>query len=187
MFVLASMAAETVSGLVKVRNMSSEGALIESAALPHVGEHLSLRRGELAAAGRIVWREGGRAGLRFDDRVEVAAWLPAGAAAMPEVQAVMEAYRAAAARDLGTLGARAEAVLQLDPKVVAPPLREQMLVLAMSAAAAVDDDARVRALEDRYGGGADMSKLLTGTRVFALAWADGNRASCHARRSGAPR
>ena len=116
-----------------------------------------------------------------------AAWLPAGAAAMPEVQAVMEAYRAAAARDLGTLGARAEAVLQLDPKVVAPPLREQMLVLAMTAAAAVDDDARVRALEDRYGGGADMSKLLTGTRVFALAWADGNRASCHARRSGAPR
>ena len=78
MFVLASMAAETVSGLVKVRNMSSEGALIESAALPHVGEHLSLRRGELAAAGRIVWREGGIAGLRFDDRVEVAAWLPAG-------------------------------------------------------------------------------------------------------------
>ena len=116
-----------------------------------------------------------------------AAWLPAGAAAMPEVQAVMEAYRAAAARDLGTLGARAEAVLQLDPKFVAPPLREQMLVLAMTAAAAVDDDARVRALEDRYGGGADMSKLLTGTRVFALAWADGNRASCHARRSGAPR
>ena len=78
MLVLASMAAESVSGPIKIRNMSPEGALIESSALPHVGEHLSLRRGELSVAGRIVWREGGRAGLRFDDHVEVAAWLPAG-------------------------------------------------------------------------------------------------------------
>src|SRR5688500_15485838 len=78
MFVLASMAAETVSGPVKIRNMSPDGALIEGAALPRLGEHLSLRRGDLAAAGRVVWCEGGRAGLRFDHYVDVAAWLPAG-------------------------------------------------------------------------------------------------------------
>lgn len=78
MFVLASMAAASVSGPIKIRNMSPSGALIEGVALPHVGEHLSLGRGELSAAGTIVWREGGRAGLRFDHFVEVAAWLPAG-------------------------------------------------------------------------------------------------------------
>jgi hypothetical protein len=78
MFVLASMAAASVSGPIKIRNMSPSGALIEGAALPHVGEHLSLGRGNLSAAGTIVWRDGGRAGLRFDHLVEVAAWLPAG-------------------------------------------------------------------------------------------------------------
>ena len=46
MLVLASMAAESVSGPIKIRNMSPEGALIESSALPQVGEHLSLRRAE---------------------------------------------------------------------------------------------------------------------------------------------
>lgn len=79
MFVLASMAATSVSGPIKIRNMSAGGALIEGAALPPVGEHLSLARGTLSVAGMIVWREGGRAGLRFDHHVEVGAWLPAGA------------------------------------------------------------------------------------------------------------
>jgi hypothetical protein len=78
MFVLASMVAPSVSGPVKIRNMSPGGALIEGAALPHVGEHLSLGRGELSAAGTIVWCDGGRAGLRFDHYVEVGAWLPTG-------------------------------------------------------------------------------------------------------------
>ena len=78
MFVLASMTAQSVSCPVKIRNMSPDGALIESAALPSVGEHLSLRRGDLSAVGQVVWRQGGRAGLRFDHNVEVAAWLPAG-------------------------------------------------------------------------------------------------------------
>jgi hypothetical protein len=78
MFVLASMTAETVSGPVKIRNMSPDGALIEGAALPRLGEHLSIGRGELAATGRVIWCEGGKAGLRFDHHLDVAAWLPAG-------------------------------------------------------------------------------------------------------------
>src|SRR5690606_3580418 len=85
MFVLASMIGASVSGPIKIRNMSPGGALIEGAALPHVGEHLSLGRGELSAAGTIVWRDGGRAGLRFDHYVEVAAWLPAGSRQQQQV------------------------------------------------------------------------------------------------------
>ncbi len=88
MFVLASMTAETVSGPVKIRNMSPDGALIEGAALPRVGEQLSLRRGELVAAGRVVWCQGGRAGLRFDHYVDVTTWLPAGGRQQQVDQAV---------------------------------------------------------------------------------------------------
>lgn len=77
MFVLASMTAETVSGPVKIRNLSPDGALIEGAALPRLGEHLSLRRGKLVAAGQVIWCDGGRAGLHFDHHVDVAGWLPA--------------------------------------------------------------------------------------------------------------
>jgi len=80
MFVLASMASARASGPVKVRNMSPDGALIEGATLPGVGDSLSLRRGELNASGRIVWQDGGKAGVRFDHHVQVADWLPAGAA-----------------------------------------------------------------------------------------------------------
>ena len=78
MFVLASMVAETASGPVKIRNMSPDGALIEGAALPRLGEHLSIGRVKLAATGQVVWSDGGRAGLRFDQNIDVAAWLPAG-------------------------------------------------------------------------------------------------------------
>jgi hypothetical protein len=78
MFVLASMTSATASGPVKIRNMSSSGALIEGGSLPVVGDHLSIRRGDLAAAGRIVWRLEGRAGVRFDCEVDVSNWLPTG-------------------------------------------------------------------------------------------------------------
>ena len=78
MFVLATMAAASGSGPIKIRNMSQGGALLEGGALPAVGEHLSLRRGELAVSGHVVWRQQGKAGLSFDCHVEVMDWLPAG-------------------------------------------------------------------------------------------------------------
>ncbi|MXP41227.1 hypothetical protein GRI75_06165 [Altererythrobacter soli] len=85
MFVLATMSAPAVSGSVKIRNMSLHGALIEGDALPGVGESLRLRRGELTVAGRIVWRNAGRAGLRFEQDVEVSRWLPTGGSGQPQV------------------------------------------------------------------------------------------------------
>jgi hypothetical protein len=91
MFVLASMAAGSASGPVKIRNMSQGGALIEGGALPRIGEHLSIRRGELIAAGQIVWCQEGKAGVRFDCEVDVMDWLPAGSRKQQQVeQAVHE-------------------------------------------------------------------------------------------------
>jgi hypothetical protein len=78
MFVLATMVADTVSAPIKIRNMSPGGALIEGDALPAVGEQVCLRRGDLTAAGKVVWRRAGKAGLRFEGDIQVTRWLPAG-------------------------------------------------------------------------------------------------------------
>lgn len=96
MFVLASMAAGSASGPVKIRNMSPSGALIEGGALPHVGEHLSIRRGDLAVAGRIVWRLDGRAGLQFDGEVDVTDWMPAGGSRQQKVEQTFQELKTAA-------------------------------------------------------------------------------------------
>lgn len=79
MFVMASLAARTGGGPVKVRNLSSVGALVEGGVLPEAGERVSLQRGSLHTDGEVVWCKNGRAGLRFTARVTVADWLPKGA------------------------------------------------------------------------------------------------------------
>ena len=55
---------------VVLRNLSSEGALIEGAELPGVGERTTFRRNELTVPGRIVWVEGRFGGLAFDRRLD---------------------------------------------------------------------------------------------------------------------
>jgi hypothetical protein len=54
------------SGPVIIRDLSLSGAQLEGSTLPHLGGLLILKRGALEAAGRIAWREGNRAGLRFE-------------------------------------------------------------------------------------------------------------------------
>jgi len=78
MFVMASLAARDGSGPVKVRNLSSSGALVEGGVLPSPGEAVSLLRGALRIDGNVVWCRGGKAGLRFDAAVNVSDWLPKG-------------------------------------------------------------------------------------------------------------
>ena len=50
---------------VKLRNLSSDGALIEGDKLPIEGAHIVFRKGDLAVAGTVVWTKGRRAGLSF--------------------------------------------------------------------------------------------------------------------------
>jgi hypothetical protein len=52
---------------VKLRNLSSEGALIEGDKLPVEGAEVVFRKAELSVAGRIAWVEGHRAGLAFSE------------------------------------------------------------------------------------------------------------------------
>jgi len=55
---------------VVLRNLSSEGALIEGVELPGEGVTTTFRRNELTMPGRIVWVEGRLAGLAFDRRLD---------------------------------------------------------------------------------------------------------------------
>lgn len=80
MFVMATIYAGTGSAPVKVRNLSSSGALIEGPVLPHPGTQVRLSRGGLSITADIVWQKDGRAGLRFESVVSVADWLPHGRA-----------------------------------------------------------------------------------------------------------
>jgi hypothetical protein len=55
---------------VVLRNLSSNGALIEGEQLPPEGATTTFRRKELTVSGRIAWVEGRFAGLAFDRPLE---------------------------------------------------------------------------------------------------------------------
>lgn len=76
MFVTANLSSATMSGNVRVRNMSASGTLLEADALPAVGERVKLRKGELSAIGKVVRREANQAGVHFERPVNPVDWLP---------------------------------------------------------------------------------------------------------------
>ncbi len=51
---------------VKLRDLSTDGALIEGDDCPLAGSRVVFRKNELALPGRIVWSQDGRAGIAFD-------------------------------------------------------------------------------------------------------------------------
>jgi hypothetical protein len=55
---------------VVLRNLSSQGALIEGSELPPEGASTTFRRNDLTIKGTIVWVEGRFAGLAFDRQLE---------------------------------------------------------------------------------------------------------------------
>ena len=70
--VLLSAKIEVLGAEVSIilRNLSSEGALIEGAQLPTEGATAIFRRNDLAVTGRVVWVEGRYAGIAFDRHLE---------------------------------------------------------------------------------------------------------------------
>jgi predicted membrane-bound spermidine synthase len=97
-------------------------------------------------------------------------WLAPGQ--LPEVEAVMTAYRAAAQRDAKAMRERAEAVLALDRSGLSDSLREQMLVIAMAGAAGQRNYASMRALDARFAPTLRDAHDFADVRRFLLAWAD---------------
>jgi hypothetical protein len=55
---------------VRMRNLSSEGALIEADQLPIEGTNVLFRKKELAVPGHVAWVKGRRAGIAFETLLE---------------------------------------------------------------------------------------------------------------------
>lgn len=55
---------------VKLRNLSSEGALVEGDKLPIEGTTVIFSRNDLCTRGRVVWVNAGFAGVAFDSKLE---------------------------------------------------------------------------------------------------------------------
>jgi hypothetical protein len=71
----ASVEAGALSAPVRIRNLSETGALIDGAALPEIGTELTLRRMEIEIGATVMWRTGGRCGIRFAGNVSVDDWV----------------------------------------------------------------------------------------------------------------
>jgi hypothetical protein len=116
----ASIESETLAAPVRIRNLSESGAMIDGAALPAVGASLVLRRAELSTAATVMWREGRRCGIKFQDVVaSVDEWV-AGKPGLPDranlgqarVDAIQKAVREGAvlqAEPAGATGAEMSA------------------------------------------------------------------------------
>ena len=76
MFVAAVLCCGQNSVPARIRNMSRGGALIEAAAIPAEGSPVRLTRGSLSADGKVAWRHGNRAGIRFEAEIAASDWLP---------------------------------------------------------------------------------------------------------------
>lgn len=74
------------SQAVKLRNLSEEGALVESDKLPIEGTTVHFIRKDLNAAGRVVWVSGKYAGIAFSERLDPAEVLRHIPAPRPKIQ-----------------------------------------------------------------------------------------------------
>lgn len=65
---------ETLSGTLRVelRNLSCTGALVEGESVPDAGRELVLKAPGLDCFARVVWSDGERCGLQFDEPLSTA-------------------------------------------------------------------------------------------------------------------
>ena len=69
-FLLATVEAARGALAVRLRNLSSEGALIQGDELPEKGEEILFRRDDISVTGRVAWVHDGHAGLSFDSKLD---------------------------------------------------------------------------------------------------------------------
>ncbi|QNP42401.1 hypothetical protein H9L15_08740 [Sphingomonas daechungensis] len=88
--------------------MSVTGALIECDVPPRIATEIELVRGELCAAGSVMWRNSTECGVQFLKPIELAAWLPNAEAepAANEPKAVPRPVRGGDHDPLGRLAPR---------------------------------------------------------------------------------
>jgi hypothetical protein len=75
MFVAADLFVGNASTPVKIRNMSTGGALVEGISLPPQGVAIRLVRGPLSARGKMSWSDGSRGGVALAEAITVEDWI----------------------------------------------------------------------------------------------------------------
>ena len=152
LFVMATLYCDAGSAPVKLRNLSSTGAMIEGGLIPATGTKVRLSRGSLNIVGKVVWSRSERAGLRLDSSILVSEWLPGGRAAAAQ-QRIDEIVQHA--KTSNTAGAESTSTLLASPAaevVSASDLMRLSRALDALAEDLADDPAAV----ERHG-----SKLQT--------------------------
>lgn len=115
MLISAAMQADGVSSPVRIRNMSIEGALIETSVGPPVGAPIALKRGSLQVGGVVVWESGKSCGVRFTSRVVVRDWMaPPANAGQSRVDAIVAQVTTGAR--LGEISAHAPQLAHVCPE-----------------------------------------------------------------------
>ncbi|GLR48454.1 hypothetical protein GCM10007925_21700 [Sphingomonas astaxanthinifaciens DSM 22298] len=82
MFIACTLHAGGEHAPVRIRNMSPDGALLETPLLPVPGSRVRLVRETLVAEGIVAWTKDKHLGLRFNSAVSVPIWMgrrPSGA------------------------------------------------------------------------------------------------------------
>lgn len=74
LYLAAALYCDGSSSLVKIRNISSTGALVEGRLIPAPGSLVQLVRGELIVHGLVAWSADARCGLKFSGTVNVQQW-----------------------------------------------------------------------------------------------------------------
>lgn len=98
LFLAATMRFARVSAPIRLRDLSTFGARIEGARLPDAGTTVQIVRGTLGGSGTIVWRDSKGCGVRFDEPLDLDAWMP-GLASRDQVSVdeLVEAVRSGSA------------------------------------------------------------------------------------------
>jgi hypothetical protein len=92
-FLMATLVSETMSGQVRVKNISAGGALVSGRELPRVGQQCHLRRGETYAVGHVVRIIDGSAAIQFANAINVHDWLGAPQQLQSDVDRIMHDAR----------------------------------------------------------------------------------------------
>lgn len=149
-FLTAVLCAGATQSPVRIRNLSTQGALLEGDNLPAAGTIVQIRRGSLSAAGDIAWSSDQHCGLRFAAIIEVASWIDrAGPVGQQRIDAAIADFRREPSRpasfavlptsvpcvDLGSLSTD---ILQICERMVGMPdlsigVAEQILKIEAAA------------------------------------------------------
>ena len=74
-FLTAALEAMGRHQVVRVRNISVRGALIDGVTVSLNDSDVRLRRGDLAASGQVAWQVNDQCGIRFDVEIDPTAWI----------------------------------------------------------------------------------------------------------------